>query len=66
MKNTFTIYKQGSVTIAGQKLPSLWRWRCTSSNGRILASGESYKNKADCMKAVRSITGREFIFRIVE
>lgn len=60
MKNTFTIYKEKHT------LTKQWRWRCTSSNGRILASGESYKNKADCMKAIQSITGREFIFRIVE
>ena len=27
-----------------------WRWRCTSSTGRIVgASKEGYKNKSDCI-----------------
>lgn len=33
-----------------------WRWRLYGKNGKIVAdSGESYKNKAACLKAVRTI-----------
>lgn len=29
-----------------------WRWRLKAANGEIVASGEGYKNKIDCLKAV--------------
>ena len=29
-----------------------WRWRLRAANGEIVASGESYKNRADCIQAV--------------
>lgn len=29
-----------------------WRWRLRATNGKIVASGESYKNKADCKSAI--------------
>ena len=38
--DTWEIYKSGDE----------WRWRRTASNGRIVGnSGESYKNKSDCI-----------------
>jgi len=32
--------------------PNNWRWRFIASNGRIIASGESYRRFADCRHAV--------------
>jgi uncharacterized protein YegP (UPF0339 family) len=29
-----------------------WRWRLRSDNNEIIASGESYKNEADCLHAI--------------
>lgn len=29
-----------------------WRWRLRSGNNEPIASGEAYKNKADCLKAI--------------
>lgn len=29
-----------------------YRWRLKAANGEIIASGEAYKNKADCQKVV--------------
>jgi uncharacterized protein YegP (UPF0339 family) len=29
-----------------------WRWRLKAANHQILASGEAYVNKADCLHAV--------------
>lgn len=32
-----------------------WRWRLKAANGEIVASGESYKNKGDCVTCVETI-----------
>ena len=32
-----------------------YRWRLVASNGKIVASGEDYKNKADCLSTITSI-----------
>ena len=29
-----------------------WRWRLRAANNEIIAHGESYKNKADCLHAI--------------
>lgn len=38
----FEIYRSGDE----------WRWRLKARNGEIIASGEGYKNKADCLATV--------------
>jgi uncharacterized protein YegP (UPF0339 family) len=35
----------------------LWRWRFKANNHEIIASGESYYNKADCLNAVALMKG---------
>jgi uncharacterized protein YegP (UPF0339 family) len=32
-----------------------WRWRLVANNNEIIAHGESYKNKADCLHAIELI-----------
>ena len=32
-----------------------WRWRLVASNNRIIASGESYHNRQDCVDAVNLV-----------
>ncbi|OHV62615.1 hypothetical protein LCM4577_14010 [Mesorhizobium sp. LCM 4577] len=34
-----------------------WRWRFKSNNHEIIASGESYWNKADCLNAIALVKG---------
>lgn len=29
-----------------------WRWRLKAANHQIIASGEAYTNKADCLHAI--------------
>lgn len=29
-----------------------WRWRLKSANHKIIASGQGYSNKADCLHAI--------------
>jgi len=29
-----------------------WRWRFKAGNGEIVAAGEAYKNKRDCLRAI--------------
>lgn len=41
----FTIYKSGTE----------FRWNLKAGNNEIIASGESYKNKADCIAAVNLV-----------
>lgn len=42
----YTVYKdtQGS-----------WRWRLQAANNEIIASGEAYSNKADCLAAIKLV-----------
>jgi len=32
-----------------------WRFRFVAPNGRIIATGESYRTRFGCMKAIKSI-----------
>jgi uncharacterized protein YegP (UPF0339 family) len=34
-----------------------WRWRFKANNHEIIASGESYYNKSDCLNAVALMKG---------
>ena len=34
-----------------------WRWRLKADNGEIIASGESYKNKQDCLHVIDLVKG---------
>lgn len=43
----FEIYKSG-----GQ-----WRWRLKAANHQIIASGESYTEKANCIAAINLVKG---------
>ncbi len=51
----FELYKDGQ---------GLWRWRLKAANGEIIASGESYHNKEDAVKAVNLVmdTNRKTTF----
>ncbi|MCX7184975.1 MAG: DUF1508 domain-containing protein [Nitrosospira sp.] len=43
----FQIYQEGQGLISIQ-----WRWRLRAANHEIIASGEGYNNKQDCIHAV--------------
>lgn len=47
----FEIYRQASTGIFGAA-QGTWRWRLKAGNGEIIASGEGYHNRADCMHAI--------------
>jgi uncharacterized protein YegP (UPF0339 family) len=36
---------------------SQWRWRFKANNHEIIASGESYWNKSDCLRAIALMKG---------
>lgn len=49
----FEIYQQrglNSLAIGGGS--SDWRWRLKAGNGEIIAQGEGYRNKQDCLHAI--------------
>lgn len=46
MESEFEIYRDDS----GE-----WRWRLKAANGEIIASGESYRNRRDCVYVVELI-----------
>ena len=50
----FEMYKSGNE----------WRWRLKAANGEIIAHGESYKNRDDCVRAVNLVmdTNRQTSF----
>ena len=53
----FELYQQGNQ----------WRWRLRAGNNEIIASGESYWNKDDCIRAVNLVmdTNRQTPFVLV-
>jgi uncharacterized protein YegP (UPF0339 family) len=34
-----------------------WRWRAVAGNGEIMASGEAYLHKQDCLDAIQQLFG---------
>lgn len=42
-----------------------WRWRLRAGNGKIIASGEGYVRKRDCLHAVDLVNGKNN-FPVVE
>ena len=43
-----------------------WRWRLRAANNQIIASGESYANKVDCLHAIELIRGTNQLTPIVQ
>lgn len=46
----FEIYQQTQGLISSTS--GQWRWRLRAGNNEIIASGESYRNKQDCLAAI--------------
>lgn len=40
-----------------QDASNQWRWRLRAGNGKILASGEAYRNERDCDRAIELCKG---------
>lgn len=40
-----------------RKTHDQWRWRLKAANHEIIANGESYHNKADCLHVIDLIRG---------
>jgi uncharacterized protein len=53
----FEIYRSGT----GE-----WRWRARASNGEIVAAGEGYRNRQDCLKTVELIRRYAFFSTVQE
>ena len=43
-----------------------WYWHAKASNGLIIAQGEGYVNKADCVHIINIITGAAATAAVVE
>lgn len=37
------------------KFSDLWYWHLRAANGEIIANGEGYENKADCLSTIEAI-----------
>jgi uncharacterized protein YegP (UPF0339 family) len=51
----FEIYRQGSTRGSDTQSDATggeWRWRLKAANNEVIASGESYADHADCLRAV--------------
>ena len=53
LKMYFEIYKDSS---------NLWRWRLKAANHEIIAQGESYYNKTDCLNAISLVKSTTNVF----
>lgn len=60
----FEIYKTANaLALAAQ---GGWRWRLKAANGEIIASGESYVSKGDCLRAITLVASTTGNTEIVE
>lgn len=48
----FEVYQNSNYLLGGD---GSWRWRLRAGNGEIIAQGEAYHNRADCLHAVSLI-----------
>lgn len=50
----FEIYQQGGALggLLGAALSDQWRWRLKAANHEIIASGEGYTTKANCLHVI--------------
>jgi uncharacterized protein YegP (UPF0339 family) len=54
------LYQDTSILARITSRPQKWRWRARNGlNNRILASGESYTNRADALNAIHELFGPE-------
>ncbi len=65
----FEIYKEPEVSNRGilglgHADSKEWRWRLKGNNHEIVASGESYKSKDDCLHAINLLMGTNFSTKI--
>lgn len=58
----FEIYKEGSLNALAALLGGAndWRWRLRAANHEIIAAGEGYANKEDCLHAIALVQGTTF------
>lgn len=48
----FEIYNSKSLFSRGK-----WRWRLKDKNHEVIAHGEGYRNRSDCIRAVSLVSG---------
>jgi uncharacterized protein YegP (UPF0339 family) len=56
----FEIYQEkpaGLLNALASFTTGEWRWRLRSESYELIASGESYKNKQDCLHAINLLKG---------
>ena len=52
MKGRYEIYRE-----TDDFRPGDWRWRFRAQNGKCIASGEGYRRKSDCLRAIEIMKG---------
>lgn len=58
----FEIYQQ----IGGLLGSSQWRWRLVAPNGEVIAQGESYGRKEDCLHAIELVASTHHLTPITQ
>lgn len=53
-----------SAAVHGDK--GTWRWRFVADNGKTVASGEAYVNKADCLHAIALLKSTNALTPVTE
>jgi len=53
----FEIYQEKLNPLSLAATGGQWRWRLKAANHEPIASGESYHNKQDCLKAISLVQG---------
>jgi uncharacterized protein YegP (UPF0339 family) len=65
----YEIYRHSQGIISGGLLAALaedWRWRLKAANHKIIASGQGYTNKQDCLHAIELMKSTDATTRVNE
>lgn len=62
----FQIYQEAQAGALAARNAGQWRWRLRAVNHEIIATGESYHNKQDCLAAIALVQSTSAQTRIEE
>lgn len=65
----FEYYHQGNQLtglLGGSSGQLGWRWRLRAANGEPIASGEAYRNEADCLHAIALVQSTNHMTPVVK
>ena len=62
----FEIYRAPGVTIRALLRGGDWRWRFCNTQGKVIARGDGYRSREECMAVIDMLQRRAAIANVVD